>query len=99
MLRAATARARNSAVSNSRDTRSASALPCTGPRNSSPAATICGSEIWAISIGPLALARGLALGTRQHKDGLLGQQIGEAAARVERERAAVPVEGQAALDM
>src|SRR4051812_16542977 len=99
-LRAATACTRYAAVSNSWEIRSASgALPCTGPRNNFPAATICGSEIWAISIGPLALARGLALDTRQHEDGLLGQQIGEAAAWVKRERAAVPVEGQAAFDM
>ena len=42
--------------------------------------------------------RALSRLPRQHEHALLGQQVGEAAARVERERPAVPVEGQAALD-
>src|SRR5438270_11656645 len=36
---------------------------------------------------------------RQHEHALLGEQIGEAAARVEGKRAAVPIERHAALDL
>src|SRR6185369_12870466 len=37
-------------------------------------------------------------GSGQNKDALLGQQIGEVAARIEGKRAAMPVEGLATLD-
>src|ERR1051325_78995 len=72
-----------------------------GVRGAFPGSTMCGSDSWATIIGiPLRSApRSIARLTRQHKDALLGQEIGEAAARIERERAAMPVERDAALDL
>src|ERR1041385_4928398 len=72
-----------------------------GVRGDFPGSTMCGSDSWATIIGiPLRSApRSIARLTRQHKDALLGQEIGEAAARIERERAAMPVERDAALDL
>src|SRR5216683_742232 len=52
----------------------------------------------AQSIQSCELALRLVLPSGQHEDALFGQQIGEAAARVEGEGATVPVEGHAALD-
>src|SRR5258707_7181610 len=89
---AATARARKAAVSTGPNP--------AGVRGDLPGATMWRSDNWAMIIRspPRSIPRRRRL-ARQHEHALFGEQVGEAAARVKRERAAVPVQGHAAFDL
>src|SRR4051794_39154682 len=101
-LTAATARPRCAAVSISRETHLPSAVTPTGARNSRPGAMICGSESWAMIKGrcspsALMISRTRSLAA-EHEHALLGEKIGEAAARIERQGLPMAIERHAALD-
>src|SRR5260370_9812238 len=81
-LRAATARSRADAVS-------------TIPIRSVPGAVMWVSVMWAISIGISGLRTGAPA---KDEDALLGEQVGQAAARIERIGLPVAVQRDAAVD-